>query len=145
MLQVDWQGEALRLLDQLHRIAATMQQVVLQRDVVALPELVRREAELASRLSRTLEQGLPAASPERDGHSPTLPEHLRRKAQAWWALHQQNRMLLQHAHQTVVALIELLAGAAQEPMGLYSVGRGRWSAGSETAGRPLATAVDQRA
>ena len=141
---MDWQGEALRLLEDLHEVAATIQRAVLQNDVATLPRLVQREAELANRLSLTLEQVAPSSGADTAGHPRALPEPLRHKARAWWTLHRQNRMLLQHAHQTVVALIGLLAGAAQEPVGLYSPDGARWPGAGEAASRPVATAVDQR-
>ena len=139
---VDWQSEALRLVDELHRAATELQRAVLRNDVAAIPRLAQQEAHLAGLLSRTLQQ-VPATGGA-EGGKPRLPEALREKARAWWALHRQNRMLLEHAHQTVVALIEALAGAAQEPAGLYSADGLRGAAGSEVMGRPLVTAVDQR-
>lgn len=144
MLALDWQGEAVAVLEELHRVATSVREAVLRNDLAALPVLAQREAELAGRLSRTLEQATVAASNGSDGDgAAVLPGPVRERARAWWVLHRQNRMLLQHAHQTVLALLGLMTGAAQEPAGLYSENGSRWPAAGHGAHRPAA-AVDQR-
>lgn len=134
---MDRRQEALDLVQRLHGTALQVRQAVLQGEVQSLPELARQEAELAARLAEVLGRRTADADPQ-----PEPDPELRERARAWWRLHQQNRLLLQHAHQTVVALIELLAGAVEEPAGLYApAGAGSLAA----AGRPVAAAVDRKA
>ncbi|MEW6047145.1 MAG: hypothetical protein AB1609_11780 [Bacillota bacterium] len=139
---MEWHEQALHLLGELKSVGEQAQGAILRGDVSALPVLVRREAELAGSLSRLLEE-VPAAVSGGAAGDPY--EELRRQARAWRRLHEQNRMLLEHAHQTVVALIGLLTGAGMEPSGLYSAdGMQRRSAAARPGDALPAAAVDQR-
>lgn len=112
----------LELARDLQGTAEAIQRALLDRNVAALPGLVEREQSLAERLNRELSRRA-AADEQPGGQGPTeLPGELQALLRGWWRTHEQNRLLLQQAHRTVVELIGLLAGCAGEPVGLYSPG-----------------------
>lgn len=132
---MEWKAGALECLGQLIRVGEVTQKAILLGDVGALPGLVQREAELAA----TLEQCLESAPAGAGGAS-----ELARQAAAWQRLHEQNRMLLEHAHRTVVALLALFTSAGDEASGLYAPPHAQSVAGRTLA--PVAPlSVDRRA
>lgn len=128
---MEHQHEPVATVERLRQVAGAIQQAVRRNDVSGLPELARAEAELARRLADQL------------AAAPAVPDGLRDGVRSWWALHEQNRLLLQHAHQTVLALLELLAGAGNEPAGLYSP-HAATGGGRRDGVRHVAAAVDRR-
>ena len=125
----------LELARALREAGEAIQRAVLGGDVAALPELVERERNLADQLNRALAARWPTGRPVHGGGPEDPPGELQALIRAWWRTHEQNRLLLEHAHRTVVELIALLSGSAAEPVGLYSPG---------AAGR-TAVRIDRRA
>lgn len=138
----DTLAEALDLVRALGDAAGAIREALVRGDVAQLPARAQQEQELAQRLAghlATLQQpGGPA--PRREAELVALREALR----GWYRLHQQNRLLLQHAHETAAQLISVLSAQAAEPSGLYGTARG--TAGSEAGGGAVAGArvVDRR-
>ncbi|WP_324668263.1 hypothetical protein [Geochorda subterranea] len=128
---MEHQHEPVAIVERLRQLAGAIQQAVRRNDVAGLPELAREEAELARRLADQL------------AAAPAVPDALRDGVRSWWALHEQNRLLLQHAHHTVLALLDLLAGAGNEPAGLYSPQAATGGGRRDAVGR-VAAAVDRR-
>ena len=91
---------------------------VVSGDAPSLPGLAERERALAEELRRWLAERQ-AAEPAAGLQAGGLPSEAAGLLKAWWQTHQQNRLLLQHAHRTVSQLLALLEGAAAEPVGLY--------------------------
>ncbi len=108
----------LHVLRSLQEVAQQAQHAIVCGDVRALPALVEKECALAGELSRLLSQLPPGWGAGADGGSARADE-LRAHARAWKRLHDQNRLLLEHAHRTVVQLIAVLTGAMVEGPGLY--------------------------
>ncbi|HEY8425239.1 MAG TPA: hypothetical protein VIK73_04400 [Limnochordales bacterium] len=129
---MEHQHEAVATVERLRQVAGAIQQAVRRNDVAGLPELAREEAELARRLADQL------------AAMPAVPDALRDGVRSWWVLHEQNRMLLQHAHQTVLALLDLLTGAGHEPVGLYSPHAAAGGGRRDAVGHVAAAAVDRR-
>lgn len=106
----------------LQETGESIQRAILAGDVAALPGLVMREQGLAEQLNRELAQRSRGERPPHENGPDDLPGELKDLIRAWWRTHEQNRLLLQHAHRTVADLVALLTGCAGEPVGLYTPG-----------------------
>lgn len=136
------QTRLLHVLKSLQEVARQAQHAIVCGDVGALPGLVEKECALAGELSRVLSQLPPGwDSGVEPGHGSAA--ELRAHALAWRRLHEQNRLLLEHAHRTVVELIAVLTGATVEGPGLY--GPADVAGESQPPGELQVAAVDRRA
>ncbi|WP_324717151.1 flagellar export chaperone FlgN [Carboxydochorda subterranea] len=107
---MEWQGQALRLLDALQSLEERVRGLVVAGDVGALGEAIAQEQALAQEL-RALSQERPAstAAGGEDGGAVERPaSELKARAEAVLRLHRQNRMLLDHAHRTALELLHLM-------------------------------------